>query len=205
MDDLVRIFGPRVRSVLAEEFRRQLSVVGGGEDACAATVCHADGLAWWTAVNTPTFHDEVVRARTSTAAEAGDRSGSAGTAQPADARSWRWHPVEWGAPRAKGSPQAEDLLADLEAWISDTSHTQSSTWTEVKRGLVDLLVSSFGSSDVRSVFSRVGASPILYVVEAGGDPAPTGVSLETLNDGHPDPSALEDALAFWRDATDSRA
>lgn len=183
MDDLVRIFGPRVRSVLAEEFRRQLSVVGGGEDVYAATVCHADGLAWRTAVNTPAFHAE----------DAGEQSLSA-----EDVRYWRWFPDEWSAPKAKGSPQSDDLLADLEAWISNTSRTKSSTWTEVKRGLVDLLVTSVGTSDVRSVFSEVGATPIFFVYEADSDPAPTVMSLETLNPDHPDPSSLEDALTFWR-------
>ncbi len=152
-------------------------------------------------MNTPAFHDEDVRGQVSTAAEVGGGSEYPGTGSPGGERYWRWYPGGWGAPKAKGSPQSEDLLADLEAWISDTSHTKSSTWTDMKRGLVDLLMSSVGSSDVRSVFSEVGATPVLYVVEADGDPAQTVLSLETLNDDHPDPSALDDALAFWRDVT----
>ena len=58
MDDLVRIFSPRVRSVLAAEFRRKLSAAGGGGDVYAAAVVHVGGLDWRTAVNAPDVPSE---------------------------------------------------------------------------------------------------------------------------------------------------
>src|SRR5699024_123585 len=176
MDDLVRIFRPRVRSVLAAEFQRQLAAAEGGGDVYAAAVTHSGGLAWRTAVNTRGAHTAAAAdagtagAADSAATDSAETAGAAveaaaGAPDDANVRRLRWSPVEWTAHRARNSPLAADLLADLEAWISDSTHVEATSWTHVRRILVDLIVESVDSDDVRSVFAAVGASPVLLVCE----------------------------------------
>lgn len=201
MDDLVRIFSPRVRSVLAAEFRRKLSAVGGGGDVYAAAVLHTGGLAWRTAVNTPDFYQEGASHEEDTSSE------DVVTAVPAaeedaHARRLRWSPEEWRSPWARNSPQTTDLFADLEAWISDSTHVEATSWTEVRHVLVDLIVEAMDSDEVRSAFAEAGATPVLLVcetVEADSDTRPVVASLERLNADHPNRADVEEALVYWRD------
>ena len=190
MDDLVKIFSPRVRSVLAAEFRRKLYAAGGGEHVYAAAVLHTGGLAWRTAVN----------AR----AVSGDDSSREGTHddQSAHARRLRWSPEEWSSPGARNSPRTTDLIGDLEAWISDSTHVEATSWTEMRHLLVDLIIESMDSAEVRSVFAGAGAAPVLLVcesVEADSDTRPVVAALERLNADHPNRSDVEEALVYWRD------
>lgn len=189
MDDLMRIFSPRVRSVLAAEFRRKLSAVGGGDDVYAAAVLHTGGLAWRTAVNAPDIPSEKAALRTDVPRES------------AEARRLRWSPGEWSSPGARNSPRTTDLLGDLEAWISDSTHVEATSWTEVRHILVDLIVESLDSSEVRTVFAEAGAAPVLLVCEADEADRGTGpviAALERLNADHPYRVDVEDALGYWR-------
>lgn len=186
MDDLVRIFSPRVRSELAAEFERQLAAADGGGDVYVAAVTHTGGLGWRTAVNTRASHTEA----------AADATDDAHTLR------LRWSPEEWRSPRARNSPQTADLLADLEAWISDSTHVEATSWTEVRRLLVDLIVESLDSEDVRSVFAAAGASPVLLVCEtdgADGDTRSVVAALRRLNADHPHSAEVDEALMHWRD------
>ena len=208
MDDLVRIFRPRVRSVLAAEFQRQLATAEGGGDVYAAAVTHSGGLAWRTAVNTRGAHTAAAAdAGTAGAADSAATAGAAAEAAAAAAddahvRRLRWSPAEWTAHRARNSPLTADLLADLEAWISDSTHVEATSWTHVRRILVDLIVESVDSDDVRSVFAAVGASPVLLVCETDethGDTDSVVAALEHLNADHPRSADVDEALLHWRD------
>ncbi|SLN01328.1 hypothetical protein [Brevibacterium yomogidense] len=94
-----------------------------------------------------------------------------------------------------------DLLGDLEAWISDSTHVEATSWTEVRHILVDLIVESLDSSEVRTVFAEAGAAPVLLVCEADEADRGTGpviAALERLNADHPYRVDVEDALGYWR-------
>lgn len=194
MDDLVRIFSPRVRSVLAAEFRRKLSAAGGGGDVYAAAVLHTGGLAWRTAVNAP----DVLSAKAASEKAAPHEDASL---EGAHARRLRWSPEEWNSPGARNSPRTADLLGDLEAWISDSTHVEATSWTEVRHILVDLIIESMDSAEVRTVFAGAGAAPVLLVCEADGadrGTRPVVDALERLNADHPYWTDVEEALVYWR-------
>lgn len=193
MDDLVKIFSPRVRSVLAAEFRRKLSAAGGGEHVYAAAVLHTGGLAWRTAVNAPAVPGED---------SSREGAHAAHDAQSAHARRLRWSPEEWSSPGARNSPRTTDLIGDLEAWVSDSTHVEATSWTEMRHLLVDLIIESMDSAEVRSVFAGAGAAPVLLVcesVEADSDTKPVVAALERLNADHPNRADVEEALVYWRD------
>ena len=92
-------------------------------------------------------------------------------------------------------------MGDLEAWISDSTHVEATSWTEVRRILVDLIIESMDSSEVRAVFAGAGAAPVLLVCEADGadrGSRPVVAALERLNADHPYWADVEDALVYWR-------
>ncbi|MDT0200769.1 hypothetical protein [Nocardioides sp. AE5] len=116
-----------------------------------------------------------------------------------DARYLCWFPDEWTSPTPPPLPVVEKLLADLKAWLDDEQNLPDDQWHAGRAAVVELIIQTLDSAEIREVFADAGAVPVLVVHETDGGTEGAVASLDRLNVDHPDRGLVADARAFWLD------
>ncbi|MGC5616821.1 LURP-one-related/scramblase family protein [Georgenia sp. Z1491] len=183
MESYLESLAPRLRAALARVFHE---LVAGREPGTVpgAAVVHSSGRSWVPVLTPATApgSDTTVDTAPGTSTDAHSST---------DARA-HWWAAGWPAVDTPASAELRAIETELDHWArTNVTDAEREEW---EFQLFAALGSALGSPEVRG---ELGPTPVLLVTDRRSAPHLSVVSLQMLNEDHPHPDRVAEALTFW--------